>query len=181
MKKNKSPILQLVGQYLLIFFVFSILFFLLIHSFLLKDQTTVFFRGIILLVITTIVMAAVVRAFKARWNMSHETILAALVMSASVHLALFVLFPVTFDRSITMFVLNTLSKAKNECQGYSSKDLEQKLIRVYIRQNKALDKRIREQENLDFIQKNDQCIQLTDTGKTFVNASIWLKRLYGIK
>jgi len=111
-----------------------------------------------------------------------ESLISAVLVSAAIHLSFFVVFPVTFERSITMYLLETIDGNENSelCAGISKLNLENKLIDEYVIKNKAIDKRITEQKVLDFIKEENQCIKTTPRNKSFLKFSEIIKRLYSI-
>jgi len=107
---------------------------------------------------------------------------AALIIAFSVHLSLFVIFPVTFERSVTMYLLNVLkSNQQNVCQGLTKNQMRDKLITEYVIGKDAVNKRINEQIIIDIINKKDNCYQLTTRGTNFLKLSETLKKIYNIK
>jgi hypothetical protein len=71
-------------------------------------------------------------------------------------------FPVTFERSITMFLLNTLSNASSTtCKGLSKEEMQTELINNYVIKIKAINKRVTEQQIIGFVSNSNSCIQLT--------------------
>jgi hypothetical protein len=105
-----------------------------------------------------------------------ESLIAAVMISAAIHLSLFIVFPVTFDRSVTMFLLNALKNNQ-----LSKKQLEQRLINDYIIKNKALDKRLNEQKIIDYIHEENNNISLTQKSIGFLDLSELIKRIYNVK
>ena len=111
-----------------------------------------------------------------------ESLISAVLISAAVHLSFFVVFPVTFERSVTMYLLQTIDGNENSesCTGISKLELENRLIGEYVIKNKAIDKRVAEQKVLDFIKEENQCIKTTSRNKGFLKFSEIIKRMYSI-
>lgn len=177
---------KLLFIYSFIFFFFSFLFLLLFHTSLLSSQTVLFYRGLFLLGITTILflVGVTVFSFQSKSNKTYiESLIAAVIMSAAIHVSLFIVFPVTFDRSVTMFFLNSLQKSQptQSCAGLTNEQAQQLLISDYIVKNKALDKRTHEQVLAGMIEKNGVCLQLTARGHDFIDFSNVVKNLYNIR
>lgn len=168
-----------VIAYILIFTIFSIIFLTLfrlpIHLF--KD--VLFYKGLTYLIITTLFLTTIVIVlYKINRNIKIESLIAAILVSASIHLSVFVVFPVTFERSVTMYLLNTINDQKDE--GISNHDLEYKLINDYIINNKALNKRIEEQSIIGFIEENDGKITLSNKAIKFIYFSKTIKKVYSL-
>ena len=104
------------------------------------------------------------------------------MIATSIHITLFVLLPVTFDRSVTIFLLESLQNQKgNICGGLTKSDMEQKVIDGYVIQNDAVEKRIDEQMTIDMIQKKNECYGVTNTAMVFLQFSSFVKQIYGVK
>jgi len=169
--------------YPLIFSIFSVIFLLSFRSPFFSNQKVLFYRGIELLVMTTVATLIVtILVFRKQWKFKLETIVSALIFTFSIHLSFFVIFPVTFDRSVTMYLLETLKQRGNSesCQGLSEEQLEEVFIKEYIRQNQAVNRRINEQLFIDFIKRHDQCVQLTDRGNKFLRLSEMITKIYAL-
>jgi len=64
----------------------------------------------------------------------------------------------------------------------SKKQLEKKLIQNYVIKNKAVDKRIKEQEIINFIEKkNNSCINITEKGNRYLKYSVIIQKLYNLE
>lgn len=142
-----------------------------------------FYRGIWLLIIISFVFLLLALVFNKKFKFNLETLIAAILISISINLSFFVVFPVTFERSVTMFLLNTLNNNNfnNFCSGLTKKQLENKLINEYIIKNNAIDKRVNEQKIIDFINEEKSCISLTSKAGKFLKLSELIKKIYGIK
>ena len=172
-----------LAYYPVFFLLFSSVYLLVFHTPLLSGQIVLFYRGIELLFLVSVVGLAVGAAisFKTKY-IRLETAVAAVIMSASIHLALFVVFPVTFDRSVTMYLLNSLKTPQTStCSGLSKTNLESTFIQGYVKDQDAVGRRIKEQAVTDFVRQNGQCVTLTNKGIQFLKFSEAVKRIYGIE
>ena len=174
--------IKLLGKYLLIFLLFTLIYLSLFHLPVFSGQKVIFYRGIYLLVLATIVTAVLMVAIRKRIGLGWETLIAAIVMSSCIHLAVFIVFPVTFDRSVTIFLLNTLDSypANQICRGYTEGQLQDELINGYIKAKGALAKRLNEQEIINFVADNNRCVSLTKKGTAFIRSSKIIDKIYGI-
>ena len=73
------------------------------------------------------------------------------------------------------------NKKNYSCQGLTENQLQNKLIQEYVIKNKAIDKRINEQKIIHNIEKNNQCIKLTNQGISFLNFPYLINRVYNLK
>ncbi len=175
--------LPIIIIYFVIFSVFSLIYLPLFHTSLFGGQKVIFYRGTMLLgtsfVLTLFLIAVIHSAFIKKHL---ESMIAALLVAFSIHLSLFVVFPVTFERSVTMYLLNTLKdNQQNTCQGLTKEQMKGKLINEYVVGKDAVNKRINEQTIIDMINKKDNCFQLTTRGTNFLELSEILKKVYNIR
>lgn len=178
---NKSLLI-----YLIIFISFTSFYLLSFHTSLFSSSSVFFYRGIWLLIIISFVFLLLVLFFNKKFKLNLETLIAAILISISINLSFFVIFPVTFERSVTMFLLNTLkNNTNNSCHGLIKSELQKMLINDYIVNKKAVDKRINEQIIIDFIkeknQEKNQCYYLTPKAFNFLTFSELINKIYGIE
>ena len=170
--------IQLLFFYFLIFSLFSVFYILLFHTPIFLNQQVLFYRGLLLLFLNFFIFLLILFLFylKKIISYSFETIIASLIISFSFNLAFFVVFPVTFERSVTMYLLKKIANKK-----ISKKELEKNLISEYIIKDKALDKRINEQKVIDFIREKDGYLWITERTKKFINWSELISEWYNLK
>jgi len=168
--------------YLLTFIGFSLLYLFLFRTSLFSSQRVLFYRGNLLLLVAFLLTAAILFVFRRRFKLSFETALAALVLSAALHLAFFVVFPVTFDRSVTMYLLNRLETAKSaQCAGLFEKEMERVFIEEYVKEQQAMRRRISEQSIIKMIEVEKKCVSLTPRAKNFLRFSEMVKKWYALQ
>jgi hypothetical protein len=174
-------ILKILLTYVSVFTIFTTLYLLMFNTQLFAFQKVLFYRGITLLIVNFFIFLFIAIFVNKKFKSNFETLLAAIIVSASINLSLFVVLPVTFERSVTMYLLRSLNENRiNSCGGLTKEQLEEKLINQYIIKNKAIDKRINEQELINFI-SNNQCVSITKKAKNFLNLSEIIERIYNIK
>jgi len=179
-----SRALKIVGVYAGVFIAISIAFFLLLRSPLFSTQTVLFYRGVELLtLITVLLILAVGLYWYARGTLYIESLIAASIASIAIHVALFVVFPVTFDRSVTMYMLTTLGHAPQSasCTGYSKTALEQNFIDGYVNAEDAVGRRINEQSIIGLVTPQSECIELTARGRSFLQFANVVSTIYNLK
>ncbi|MBM3205838.1 hypothetical protein FJZ41_03270 [Candidatus Shapirobacteria bacterium] len=178
-----NKMFKLVKPYLTIFFVFSIFYLLLFHSPLFSSVRVIFYRGVLLLLISFLCFVLGFFFLRRKVGIKEENFLAALVLSFSLHLTFFVVFPVTFERSVTMFFLRQLlspTATSDSCPGLTPYQAEEALIEVYIRGKSAVAKRVEEQKIIGLVDDHDQCLQITDRGRTFLDFAKIVNKIYGL-
>lgn len=180
--------MQRIGTLLLIysavFVAISVAFFVLLRSPLFISQDVLFYRGIELLVVITVLYAVVLAVYWWTKGVVHaESLVAAGIASLAIHVALFVVLPVTFDRSVTMYLLNTLGSAPQttSCTGYSKDALETNFVEGYVDAQDAVGRRIKEQSIIGLVTPNEQCVELTARGHSFLNFASVVGKIYNLK
>lgn len=178
-----SPIIKrLIIVYGFIFIVFTSIFLLLFHIPFIQFQKIFFYKGLLFLALTTIVCSVGFILYASKSKKNIESLLAALMISIAINLSIFIVFPVTFERSVTIFLLTQLNDAfSNSCKGLTEKQMEQSLINIYIQKNNAVDKRLKEQEVIQTVEKKSQCVRLTKKGVQFLSFSRILSSLYNLR
>ena len=171
---------KIIIQYLRIFTFFTVIYIFLFHTPLLRSQSVLFYRGLGLLFTTLLIIFLVLIALRIKLKLNFETMIAALIMSFSINLVFFVVFPVTFERSVTMYLLNrlNLTKQSQNCQGLSKNDLEKDFIKNYLIKNQAMEKRIIEQKIINMINEKDNCISISPRGRSFLDFSRIIEKIY---
>lgn len=169
-------------RFCLIFIIFTFIFLLLFHIPLLYFFRILFYRGIVCLCLTLACVFGLIIVLKKNHiyfvGVGWGFISAVLLVSACLHLSFFILFPVTYERSISMYLLYTLQNHKL----LKKEELRNLLIREYIIEKDAVGKRLEEQSFGTFVTgdaKNG--VYLTQTGKLFLSVSNIIKGIYGIK
>lgn len=181
---TENKFITIFKIYLGVFVLFTAIFIASFHFPLFIKQNVLFYRGLYLIILdllATLAIVAIIYHFHS--NLKKETLFSALIFSLSINLCFFVIFPVTFDRSVTTFLLNTLKERKisNTCNGLTENNLESFLVDEYVKKEKAVHRRINEQSIIKFIQDNNGCFSLTNKGKDFLKFSNVIKGLYGLK
>jgi len=181
-KTIKEPYLT-IFIYVTTMTFFTLFFLVLIRLPVLKNQTVVFYRGLILL--SAVFFASVVAIFFINRLFSKskiESMMAAIFVAVSINLSLFVVLPVTFERSVTMYLLNLLNEnEKNSCRGLTKNELRKHLVNEYVTGKDAVGKRIVEQTAINMIEEENRCYKLTKRGKNFLQTSELIKKIYNIK
>lgn len=163
-----------------IFIFFTFIYLFSFHLPIFVQQKTLFYRGVILLaVISSIFFALTLIIHQYRSIKYLQLIISAIIVSISLNICFFIVFPVTFDRSITMYLLNTLENQDE--MSLSEKGLEQLFIDEYVVSQKAISRRIQEQSIIHFLKKESDQIHLTSKSIGFLNFSEKIKKLYNLE
>jgi hypothetical protein len=175
--------MKVLGGYLAVGVIFTGIYFLLFHLPVLSGQKILFYRGLSLLIVAMGIMGAIGEIMRRKKWISGEILLAAIITAAALNLAVFVIFPVSFDRSVSMYLLNKLSskEALTMCGGLPESELEIKLITEYIQKDRAVRRRIEEQKATGTVTENNGCVELTTGGRGFLAVSEIIKKVYAVK
>jgi len=164
---------NIIKIYLATFFIYSFLFILCFHLFY-NQKAILFYQGLAFLFFIFFLFLFFIFIFRKKIGKNFFHFFSALVFSFSLLLSFFVVFPVTFERSITMYLLKTISQN----QAITKKDLQKKLIEEYILKNKALEKRLVEQKVIDFVRVENHNIYLTEKGKRFLKFANFIDKIF---
>jgi len=181
--KCLKGILPYIGIYIGVFIVFTIIYFWLFYSSVFSFQHVLFYRGLLYLLLTCLGIFAGILIVSIRLKYRYfESLIAALVFAASIHLNVFVVFPVTFERSISMYLLTTLEKNRTTiCGGLTKEQMKEGLINTFIVEKDALQKRVTEQSIINMIEEKNNCYMVTNQAVRFLHFSTFIKALYNIK
>lgn len=173
-----SRVARIALLYALVFAGVSAVFLLLFRTPLFGGEQVLFYRGVALLAVTLVLFVGGVAFYAWRGGSHVESLIAAAVASVALHLALFVVFPVTFDRSVTMHLLRTL-EAEPACIAPAA--LEASFIETYVRERGAVERRLYEQGRIGMVSASGQCAALTARGERFLRFAERLGALYGLR
>lgn len=178
-----NSLLKKIFTYLFIFVLFTLIFILFFHTPLFIGQKVLFYRGVELLAVTSIIVCIIMTLINRIWiNLYWESLIAAISISISINMCFFLLFPITIDRSISMYLLTTL-RDKDIDQGrigISEKKLEEYFIEDYVNNKQAVKRRIFEQSIINMIKEQDGYVKLTNNGKVFMQFLQVIKIIYAI-
>ncbi|MBP9817565.1 hypothetical protein KBC75_02280 [Candidatus Shapirobacteria bacterium] len=160
-------------NYLIIGFGQTILFLFLMRIDFLYQEGPLFFRGVVLLTLSAIAVMWLLIKYLKPWQRVAEISLVVW----SLNLVFLVLFPVTFERSVTMYLLNKI----NSSERITKTELREDLEKTYIEKNDAVQKRLNEQKTTGFVKIDGDRIELSKKGELFLKLSAFLAKVYGIK
>jgi len=140
-----------------------LLYLVLIVSPFFSATPILFYRGIVAAAVTAPLLAlflAIVRR-RASW-LDLSTIVGAMALSLAFNISFLIVLPVTFDRSVTMFLL---ARIEREDGLLDRAALEQVYIREYLGDMHQIDRRIQEQRLSGNIRVEQGRIHMTAQGK----------------
>ena len=119
-----------------------LVFIALVRSPLLGGVDILFYRGVALAGLTALLLLVAGGLLVRRWKLDLSTLVGAIALSLSFNICFLITFPVTFDRSITMFLLARIERHDGELDAAR---LEQLYIREYLGSMHQIDRRVTEQ------------------------------------
>jgi hypothetical protein len=104
-------------------------------------------------------------------------IIAAVSLAFAANVFFLVVFPVTIDRSVSVYLLGQLSQHPG---GLSEEQLSQRMINQYVVEYRAVDRRMREQIVTGNIKAEGDLYLLTDQGQNFIRFSRVVSYIFGL-
>lgn len=174
--------MRIVVIYLLFILTGMIIFPVTYNLNILGSLNIVFYRGIAVAMLSVfiqiVLMLLVVRLLSTKLLWFRD-ILCITALSFAFNLTFFIVFPVTLERSISTFLLSSLSK--NEANGLTQTEMENRLIQKYVLEKGAIPERMQEQIASGNIVKVEDNYILTEQGKAFLRISESIKKIYKIQ
>ncbi|MCI0467421.1 MAG: hypothetical protein L0Y57_10525 [Beijerinckiaceae bacterium] len=139
-----------------------------------------FYRGVAVLVVSGFLLLpilwALVGRMPERLGMTRRDTVGGAVVAWSLLLAVFIVGPVTFDRSISIFILAQFELADTPL---SQQALRNAFIRTYVDDWDQVGRRLREQETSGNLERTPQGWQLTARGRTLMEVARAVSHLLG--
>ncbi len=165
-----GSVIALIGIYAIIYLVCSAMFIGLFHTEILKNMEVLMYRGIAFIIITGIVAAIVMGIVRKFWGfITVRDIIMMFVIFCCVNTTLFVLVPVTVERSVSVFMLSYMEE--NSDQTFTQDSVGEVFTSKYVNDYGAFEKRFNEQVETGTIKQNpDGSYSITESGKFVVKA-----------
>ena len=128
------------------------------------------YRGIAFIVITGVIAAIVMGIIRKFWGfITVRDIIMMFVIFCCVNTVLFVLVPVTVERSVSVFMLSYMEE--NSDQTFTQESVGEVFTSKYVTDYGAFEKRFNEQIETGTIKQNpDGTYSITESGKFIVSA-----------
>lgn len=175
---------MLTGASLFVFVIFFHLLFqvLFVRFAYISGSKILFYNGVFATFLSS-ALCLLFLFFKKLRSFGISEFISIVVSSASVSISFFVIVPVTFDRSVSVFLLNKIIEKTDPNTGNSAMSVEE-LSRVfvgeYVYQNGAIQRRMFEQKSSGNVQvSQDGFIAITERGRWFLNFGRAVSSLYG--
>ena len=155
-----------------ILFSISILFMLFMQLNFLRISNIYFFDGIYILIFICLMVYLLFRN-------KVKNILLIVISVFSINFGFFVLFPVSFERSVSVGLLNNLSEY-SETQEFSEQDITKEILKVTSTEQ-FTDKRIEEQLYTGYLESKEGKYILSENIKTYLFINNLMSRLYNFE
>ncbi|WP_088182617.1 hypothetical protein [Sphingobium sp. Z007] len=149
----------------------------LIASPVLGGVSILFYRGIAIALIAAPLFALLLAIAGRRMpSLDLSTVIGATALSLAFNICFLIVFPVTFDRSVTMFLLARIEQQDGQLD---ARDLEHIFVADYLRTLRQIDRRVEEQSLSGNIVVADGRIRLTPQGKRLMAGARTVGRWFG--
>ncbi|WP_370309764.1 hypothetical protein [Sphingobium abikonense] len=145
-----------------------LLYVALIRSPLLGGVAILFYRGVAIAAVVAFLLLVAGIAARRRLRLAPETLVGAVALSLAFNISFLIVFPVTFDRSITMFLLARIERQDGQLDARS---LEQVFVREYLGDLRQIDRRITEQSLSGTIRVERGRIHITPQGRRLLKGA----------
>ena len=145
-----------------------LLYVALIRSLLLGYVAILFYRGVAIAGVTALILLFAGIVARHRLNLPPETLVGAVALSLAFNISFLIVFPVTFDRSITMFLLARIERQDGQLDAAG---LEQVYVRQYLGDMRQIDRRIAEQSLSGNIRVDQGRIHITPQGRKLLDGA----------
>jgi hypothetical protein len=141
------------------------IFFVCLFNLPILKQSIFFYKGIFFIALSTLLVGGLV-LFCNRAEADFKEVFLISLAFACFTLSWFTLLPTTVERSISVYMLSYMEASEE--QAISNEKMENVFIEKYVKNHKAIDKRIQEQEISGNIEKTADGYRITTQGKFLV-------------
>ncbi|WP_370170682.1 hypothetical protein [Sphingobium abikonense] len=145
-----------------------LLYVALIRSPLLGGVAILFYRGVVIAGVVAFLLLVAGIVARQRLRLAPETLVGAVALSLAFNISFLIVFPVTFDRSITMFLLARIERQDGQLD---ARGLEQVFVRQYLGDLRQIDRRIAEQSLSGTIRVERGRIHITPQGRRLLEGA----------
>lgn len=136
----------------------------------LAGMPVLFYRGVALVILSAALTFGLALFAVLRFGLPPSTALAAAALSASFNITFLIVFPVTIDRSVTVFLLGQMANAP--ARGLRPDELRSTFDRVYMGDWNQVQRRMDEQTlSGNVAPAADGAYRITDQGRSFLRFS----------
>ena len=150
-------------HHILFFITFTALFIISLRLEVLNEMV-LFYRGIILITLISILIGVILWFLKSRWLrdiLGFKDIVMAIILFSCVNMVFFTIFPVSIERSISVFIIDYFSESNRVV---TKDELDQDFLEKYVEERSAIQKRLDEQIITGNIKRSGSGYIITDQG-----------------
>ncbi|ETI58513.1 hypothetical protein C100_23385 [Sphingobium sp. C100] len=145
-----------------------LLYVALIRSPLLGQVDILFYRGVMVAGVAALLLLGAGIAARRRLRLEPATLVGAVALSLAFNISFLIIFPVTFDRSITMFLLARIERQDGQLD---ARGLERVYVREYLGDMHQIDRRVAEQSLSGNIRVEGGRIHITAQGRRLLDSA----------
>lgn len=155
---------KIIGVYLTIYVLCSVIFIALFHTPILKGMEVLMYRGIVFIIMAGLMSMLGMFLCTKKWKelFDIKDVILMFLGFCSVNMVLFTLIPVTVERSVSVF---TLSYMEENPQAYTVEEMEEIFNEKYVQEFQAFDKRFKEQIVSGNVDETEDGFVLNERGK----------------
>jgi hypothetical protein len=135
------------------------------------------YRGLVIACVACIPQACLLWCLLRNFPGREYILLAATSLAFAANVIFLVVFPVTIDRSVSIYLLGQLSRAS---LGMTESELNERVINQYIREYKGVARRMQEQMLSGNVEISGDRYRLTRQGEAFIRVSDGIVELFGV-
>lgn len=169
---------KIIGVYLTIYVLCSVIFIALFHTPILKGMEVLMYRGIVFIIMAGLMSMLGMFLCTKKWKelFDIKDVILMFLGFCSVNMVLFTLIPVTVERSVSVF---TLSYMEENPQAYTVEEMEEIFNEKYVQEFQAFDKRFKEQIVSGNVDETEDGFVLNERGKFTVKFFRTVAAMFG--
>lgn len=170
-------IILLAASYIGAVLLGFLLYLALMASPLLGSIPLLFYRGLLLAFLGALLLAIAMAVAGRRFAiLDLPTAVGAVALSLAFNISFLIVFPVTFDRSMTMFLLARIERQDGQLD---ARGLERVYVREYLGDMRQIDRRVAEQSLSGNIRVEQGRIHITPQGRRLLTGGRWIGGWFG--
>lgn len=143
----------------------------------LQQISIVFYRGLILIVVAEVLCFVVLLLARRKWPVwKLRDAISACAFAAGVAVCLLIVFPVTIDRSISVFVLTQMAARPDHA--FTPAEMRTLFLDVYVGRYQQIERRLDEQETSGNVAPAGAGFRITAQGLRFVRLARLLSGIF---
>jgi hypothetical protein len=143
----------------------------------LHQISILFYRGLVLIAIVEALCFVVLLLVRRKWpSWKVRDAVSACAFAGGIAVSFLVVFPVTIDRSISVFLLSQMAAQRD--RAFTSSDVQTLFVDVYVQRYGQIERRLEEQEISGNIKSAATGYRITSQGLAFVRFARFLSIVF---